>query len=153
MAFTARRCYIKPTLFINMSLIGFRADYTTQPFLSKDTPNLKMANDGSLSYIINHVFLPSKLPQEDDSEYQKDFALGKQCEMDAVPAAEYQEWHEKEISLSSSDDGGCLSDSDHQCQASKFSKIKCIDYASAISQRPFGRSSDLRTACIGRFEY
>ncbi len=33
----------------------------------------------SLSYIINHVFLPPKLPQEDDSEYQHDFALGKQC--------------------------------------------------------------------------
>ena len=39
-----------------------------------------MAQAQGLSYIINHVFLPPKLPQEDDSGVDKDFALIAECE-------------------------------------------------------------------------
>jgi hypothetical protein len=34
----------------------------------------------SLRYIINHVFLPPKLPQEDDSHVKNDYALIEECE-------------------------------------------------------------------------
>lgn len=34
-----------------------------------------MAEAQDLSYIINHVFLPPKLPQEDDNRVIRDFAL------------------------------------------------------------------------------
>jgi len=34
----------------------------------------------SLHYIINHVFLPPKLPQEDDSDVKEESALIEQCE-------------------------------------------------------------------------
>jgi len=40
-----------------------------------------MADAKCLSYIIQHVFLPPRLPQKDDSEYRKDSALGKHCEI------------------------------------------------------------------------
>jgi hypothetical protein len=42
-----------------------------------------MADADDLSYIIEHVFLPPKLPQKDDSEYWKDFTLGRHC-LDAL---------------------------------------------------------------------
>lgn len=57
-----------------------------------------MAPAKELSYIINHVFLPPKLPQKDDSEYDKDFALGKQCEAaltifrNLLPAQQHWKW-------------------------------------------------------------
>jgi hypothetical protein len=39
-----------------------------------------MAISGNLSYVINHVFLPPKLPQVNDSNFEMEFNLGKQCE-------------------------------------------------------------------------
>ncbi len=57
-----------------------------------------MGTAGDLSYIINHVFLPPKLPQQDDSKYCEDFALGKQCETalwkfrDFLPAQQHWKW-------------------------------------------------------------
>ena len=39
-----------------------------------------MDEAGSLPYIVNHVFLPPKLPQEDDSDLENDTALLEQCE-------------------------------------------------------------------------
>ncbi|KAL2068505.1 hypothetical protein VTL71DRAFT_14842 [Oculimacula yallundae] len=59
-----------------------------------------MSTTGSLLYIIDHVFLPLKLPQKDDSDYAKDFALGKQCQaalMDfrkllPTPAQQHWKW-------------------------------------------------------------
>ena len=39
-----------------------------------------MEQTQSLSYIINHVFLPPKLPQEDDSGVVEDSALIVECE-------------------------------------------------------------------------
>jgi hypothetical protein len=39
-----------------------------------------MAEAQALPYIINHVFLPPKLPQEDDSGVDKDSALILECE-------------------------------------------------------------------------
>jgi hypothetical protein len=35
--------------------------------------------DESLAYIINHVFLPPQLPQEDDSDHVKSLALESLC--------------------------------------------------------------------------
>ena len=38
----------------------------------------KMSSSSNLEYIITHVFLPPKLPQEDDSDPKKDLALTEQ---------------------------------------------------------------------------
>ena len=38
----------------------------------------KMSSSSSLEYIITHVFLPPKLPQEDDSDPKQDLALTEQ---------------------------------------------------------------------------
>ncbi|PVH70609.1 hypothetical protein DL98DRAFT_472494 [Cadophora sp. DSE1049] len=57
-----------------------------------------MSTIADLTYIIHHVFLPPKVPQGDDSEYCKDFALGKQCESalakfrDFLPTDEHWKW-------------------------------------------------------------
>jgi hypothetical protein len=38
-----------------------------------------MASSPSLEGIITHVFLPPKLPQEDDSNSEQDFSLMEEC--------------------------------------------------------------------------
>ena len=38
-----------------------------------------MASSSKLSYIITHVFLPPKLPQEDDSDFENDSSLVDEC--------------------------------------------------------------------------
>lgn len=38
-----------------------------------------MAQSLKLKYIITHVFLPPKLPQEDDSDYEKDSTVIREC--------------------------------------------------------------------------
>lgn len=39
----------------------------------------KMLSSSNLEYIITHVFLPPKLPQEDDRDPKQDLALTEQC--------------------------------------------------------------------------
>lgn len=38
-----------------------------------------MDSSNSLHYIINHVFLPPKLPQKDDNDVEMDFAIIEKC--------------------------------------------------------------------------
>ncbi|CAG8973653.1 hypothetical protein HYALB_00002219 [Hymenoscyphus albidus] len=57
-----------------------------------------MASPQSLPYIINHVFLPPKLPQKDDNDFEQDSALVQECEaaltsfQTYLPAEERWRW-------------------------------------------------------------
>ncbi|ESZ91788.1 hypothetical protein SBOR_7826 [Sclerotinia borealis F-4128] len=38
-----------------------------------------MASSSTLTYVIDHIFLPPKLPQKDDNDFEKDLVLMKEC--------------------------------------------------------------------------
>jgi len=57
-----------------------------------------MASAHSLPYIIDHVFFPPKLPQEDDHDFEKDLAMIRECEASLrsfqahIPLQEHWRW-------------------------------------------------------------
>jgi hypothetical protein len=56
---------------------------------------------GSLQHLIHHIFLPSKLPQKDDSTPENDLALTKQV-LEALKAFEANGGHSQEYTSSAS---------------------------------------------------